>query len=314
MPQIVHDPDRMRALVVEARAAGRRVGFVPTMGALHAGHASLVARAASACDDVAVSIFVNPTQFGPQEDFARYPRTLAADAALLTPHGVRWIYAPEVSAVYPPGDATRIVVGGPAVRLEGERRPGHFDGVATVVCKLFLTVPANAAYFGAKDWQQTLVVKSMVRDLGLPIEIVVCPTVREADGLAMSSRNAYLSAAERLRAVALSESLGQAEQLWAAGADAAAIERMMRETMEARGIVVDYATVADSESLEPLAADAVQAMALVAGRLGSTRLIDNRELRDRGPSAARNTPDQGHTPDSGRTPDSCHTPDHGQAR
>ena len=313
MPQIVHDPDRMRALVVEARAAGRRVGFVPTMGALHAGHASLVARAASACDDVAVSIFVNPTQFGPQEDFARYPRTLAADAALLTPHGVRWIYAPEVSAVYPPGDATRIVVGGPAVRLEGERRPGHFDGVATVVCKLFLTVPADTAYFGAKDWQQTLVVKSMVRDLGLPIEIVVCPTVREADGLAMSSRNAYLSATERLRAVALSESLGQAEQLWAAGADAAASERMMRETMEARGIVVDYATVADSESLEPLAADAVQAMALVAGRLGSTRLIDNRELRDRGPSAARNTPDQGHTPDSGRTPDSCHTPDHGQA-
>ena len=300
MPQIVHDPDRMRALVVEAQAAGRRVGFVPTMGALHAGHASLVARAAGACDDVAVSIFVNPTQFGPQEDFSRYPRTLSADAALLAPHGVRWIYAPEVSAVYPPGDATRIVVGGPAVRLEGERRPGHFDGVATVVCKLFLTVPADAAYFGAKDWQQTLVVKRMARDLGLPIEIVVCPTVREADGVAMSSRNAYLSATERPRAVALSESLWQAEQLWAAGADAAAIERMMRETMEARGIVVDYAAVADSESLEPVAADAVQAVALVAGRLGSTRLIDNRELRDRSPSAARSTPDQGHTPDQGQ--------------
>ena len=137
MPEIVHDPDRMRALVVEARAAGRRVGFVPTMGAIHAGHASLVARAAACCDDVAVSIFVNPTQFGPQEDFARYPRTLAADAAVLEPHGVRWIYAPDVAAVYPPGDATRIVVGGPAVPLEGERRPGHFDGVATVVCKLF---------------------------------------------------------------------------------------------------------------------------------------------------------------------------------
>ena len=301
MQQIVHEPDRMRALVTEARAAGRRVGFVPTMGALHAGHASLVAGAASACDDVAVSIFVNPTQFGPQEDFARYPRTLAADAALLAPHGVRWIYVPEVSAVYPPGDATRVVVGGPAVRFEGERRPGHFDGVATVVCKLFLTVPADAAYFGAKDWQQTLVIKRMVRDLGLPIEIVVCPTLREADGLAMSSRNAYLTAADRPRAVALWESLRQAEQLWAAGADAAAIERMMRETMEARGIAVDYAAVANPESLEPLAADAVQAVALVAGRLGTTRLIDNRELHDRGPSAARSTPDQGQTPNQGQT-------------
>ena len=284
MQQVVHDPDRMRALVDQARAAGRRVGFVPTMGALHAGHASLVAGAAAACDDVVVSIFVNPTQFGPQEDFTRYPRTLAADAALLEPHGVRWIYVPEVSAVYPPGDATRIVVGGPAARFEGERRPGHFDGVATVVCKLFLTVPADAAYFGAKDWQQTLVVKRMVRDLGLPIEIIVCPTVREADGLAMSSRNVYLSAADRLRAVTLSESLGQAEQLWSAGAAPAAIERMMRETMEARGVVVDYAALADPESLEPLAADAVRAVALVAGRLGSTRLIDNRELSVRGAS------------------------------
>ena len=159
----------------------------------------------------------------------------------------------------------------------------------------------NAAYFGAKDWQQTLVIKRMVRDLGLPIEIVVCPTLREADGLAMSSRNAYLTAADRPRAVALSESLRQAEQLWAAGADAAAIERMMRETMEARGIAVDYAAVANPESLEPLAADAVQAVALVAGRLGTTRLIDNRELRARGPFANRSTPDQAQTPDQGQT-------------
>jgi pantoate--beta-alanine ligase len=301
MPEIVHDPDRMRALVVEARATGRRVGFVPTMGALHAGHASLVARAAAGCDDVAVSIFVNPTQFGPQEDFARYPRTLSADAAVLEPHGVRWIYAPEVAAVYPPGDATRIVVGGPAVPLEGERRPGHFDGVATVVCKLFLTVPADAAYFGAKDWQQTLVVKRMVRDLGLPIEIVVCPTVREADGLAMSSRNAYLSAADRLRAVALSESLGQAEQLWIAGAAPTAIERTMRETMERHGIVVEYAVLVDPESLDPLTDHAFQAVALVAGRLGSTRLIDNRELCGRGTSAADNTPEPVPTPEPVQT-------------
>jgi pantoate--beta-alanine ligase len=287
MQQIVHDPDRMRALVDEARAAGRRVGFVPTMGALHAGHASLVVHAADACDDVAVSIFVNPTQFGPQEDFTRYPRTLAADAALLAPHGVRWIYAPEVSAVYPPGDATRIVVGGPAARFEGERRPGHFDGVATVVCKLFLTVPADVAYFGAKDWQQTLVIKRMVRDLGLPIEIVVCPTVRETDGLAMSSRNAYLSADDRSRAVALAEGLRLAEQLWAAGVPAAAIEQAMRDAMEARGVLVDYAALADPESLEPLGDDATRAVALVAGRLGSTRLIDNHAL------CVRGTPERG---------------------
>jgi len=287
MQQVVHDPDRMRALVNEARAAGQRVGFVPTMGALHAGHASLVARASRECDLVVVSIFVNPTQFGPQEDFARYPRTLAADTALLADHGVRWIYAPEASSVYPPGDATRVVVGGPAVRFEGERRPGHFDGVATVVCKLFLAVPADAAYFGAKDWQQSLVVKRMVRDLGLPIGIVVCPTMREPDGLAMSSRNAYLSAADRPRAVALSASLRRAAELWSAGADAAAIERAMRETLSAHGVVVDYAALADPESLEPLSNDAIRAIALVAGRVGSTRLIDNMELPTRG------TPERG---------------------
>ncbi len=287
MQQVVHDPDRMRALVDEARAAGQRVGFVPTMGALHAGHISLVARAAHECDVVAVSIFVNPTQFGPQEDFTRYPRTLATDTALLAAHGVRWIYAPELSTVYPPGDATRIVVGGPAMRFEGERRPGHFDGVATVVCKLFLAVPAHTAYFGAKDWQQTLVVKRLVHDLGLPIRIIVCPTMREPDGLAMSSRNAYLSAADRHRAVALSESLRRAAQLWSAGADAAAIEQAMRETLSAQGVAVDYAALADPDSLEPLSNGAARAIALVAGRLGSTRLIDNMELPTRG------TPERG---------------------
>jgi len=286
MHQIVSDPARMRSLVAEARAAGRRVGFVPTMGALHAGHASLAARAARECDDVAVSIFVNPTQFGPQEDFARYPRSLTADVELLAPHGVRWIYAPEVDAVYPPGDATRISVGGPAVRFEGALRPGHFDGVATVVCRLLLAVPAEAAYFGAKDWQQTLVVKRMTTDLGLPVRIVVCPTVREPDGLAMSSRNAYLSAVERLRAVALVESLRAAERLWTAGGTVTAIERAMREVMQTRDVAVDYAALADPDSLEPLADDAVRAVALVAGRLGTTRLIDNALLPSRGAAAA----------------------------
>ena len=282
MQEPVTDPLRMRSLVLEARAAGRRVGFVPTMGALHAGHASLVERAARECNDVAVSIFINPTQFGPQEDFTRYPRTRAADCALLEPIGTRWIYAPEVSAVYPPGDATRIVVGGPALRFEGALRPGHFDGVATVVCRLLQAVPATTAYFGAKDWQQTLVVRRMVTDLGLPVEIVVCPTVREADGLAMSSRNAYLASAERHQAVALFDSLKAAEQLWSAGAGTTLIEQAMRETMRAGGVVVDYAAVADPETLEPLAEDAERAVALVAGRLGATRLIDNIVLPCRG--------------------------------
>ena len=277
---LIGEPAAMREAVSAARAAGRRVGFVPTMGALHAGHVSLVARATQECDDVAVSIFVNPTQFGPGEDYGRYPRTLAADLALLAPHGVRWVYTPDAAAVYPPDDATRVVVAGPAEGFEGTIRPGHFTGVATVVCRLLLAVPADVAYFGAKDWQQTLVVRQMVRDLGLPVTIVVCPTVREADGLALSSRNAYLSAAERPRATALFASLERAEDAWRAGADVAAIEAVMRGPLVAAGVVIDYATVVDAESLQPPQAGR-PAVALVAGRLGTTRLIDNRELPPR---------------------------------
>jgi pantoate--beta-alanine ligase len=277
---LIGGPAAMREAVSAARAAGRRVGFVPTMGALHAGHVSLVERAARECDDVAVSIFVNPTQFGPGEDYGRYPRTLDADLALLAPHGVRWVYAPDAAAVYPPDDATRVVVAGPAEGFEGTIRPGHFTGVATVVCRLFLAVPADVAYFGAKDWQQTLVVKRMVRDLGLPVSIVVCPTVREADGLALSSRNAYLSVAERPRATALFASLERAEDAWRAGADVAAIEAAMRGPLMAAGMAADYATVVDAESLQP-PQPGRPAVALVAGRLGTTRLIDNRELPPR---------------------------------
>jgi pantoate--beta-alanine ligase len=282
-PRSIRPPAEMRAAVLAARAAGRRVGFVPTMGALHAGHLSLVDRAAAECDDVAVSIFVNPTQFAPGEDFDRYPRSPEADAALLADRGVRWIHVPSVADVYPPGAATSVVVAGPAVRFEGAIRPGHFSGVATVVCRLFHAVPADAAYFGAKDWQQTLVVRRMVSDLGLPIEICVCPTVREPDGLAMSSRNAYLAAAERQRATALSASLAVAEAAWRAGAPVESIESDMRGLLESRGIAVDYAVVVDAESLEPLAAAAAPAIALVAGRLGATRLIDNRQLPPRSP-------------------------------
>jgi pantoate--beta-alanine ligase len=281
---LIGAPAAMREAVSASRAAGRRVGFVPTMGALHAGHVSLVERAARECDDVAVSVFVNPTQFGPGEDYARYPRTLDADLALLAPHGVRWVYAPEAAAVYPPDDATRIVVEGPALGFEGAIRPGHFTGVATVVCRLLLAVPADVAYFGAKDWQQTLVVKRMVRDLGLPVEIVVCPTVREADGLALSSRNAYLSPAERPRAAALFASLAQAEEAWKRGADVAALEAVMRAPLVAAGVAIDYATVVDADSLAPPTAGR-PAVALVAGRLGTTRLIDNRELPPRSSGA-----------------------------
>jgi pantoate--beta-alanine ligase len=279
--RLITDPAAMRAEVLAARAAGRRVGFVPTMGALHAGHVSLVEHAAAACDDVVVSIFVNPTQFGPGEDYARYPRTPDADTAAIRGRKVRWVFAPTAEAIYPAGWSTRITVDGPARRFEGELRPGHFSGVATVVCRLFLAVPAEAAYFGAKDWQQTLVVKRMVLDLGLPIDLVVCPTVREPDGLAMSSRNAYLTAADRGRAVALFESLELAGRMWSSGREAGEIEHHMRHHMESRGVAVDYAAVVDAQSLEPPTGRDAAVRALVAGRLGSTRLIDNCELPPR---------------------------------
>jgi pantoate--beta-alanine ligase len=277
---VITDPNALRDEVLAARAAGRTVGFVPTMGALHPGHLSLVEQAARECDDVAVSIFVNPTQFGPGEDFQRYPRALDHDLERLAPLRVRWVFAPTEEAMYPRGAATRVVVEGPASGFEGAIRPGHFSGVATVVCRLFAVVPANRAYFGAKDWQQSLVVKRMVRDLGLPIDVVVCPTVREPDGLAMSSRNAYLSADDRTRAVALFESLAEAAGAWDMGADGNAIESAMRRHLESRGIVVDYAAVADADTLGAVIAGR-PAVALVAGRLGSTRLIDNRLLPPR---------------------------------
>ena len=281
-PTTIADPQRMHRDVLAARHRGRRIGFVPTMGALHAGHVSLVDHAAAECDDVVVSIFVNPTQFGPDEDFTRYPRSIDADIAAVAGRGVTWLFAPSADAIYPPGWATRVVVDGPARRFEGELRPGHFSGVATVVCRLFQAVPADVAYFGAKDWQQTLVVKRMVRDLGVPVEIAVCPTIREPDGLAMSSRNAYLLADERSRATAIHESLMLAERAWCAGDDIAAIEHAMRTHLAARGVAVDYAAIVDRESLEPLSSPVANAIAIIAGRLGTTRLIDNHPLPTRG--------------------------------
>jgi pantoate--beta-alanine ligase len=273
-PVVETDPFRIRELVVAARRAGRRVGFVPTMGALHAGHASLVERAAAECDDVVVSIFVNPKQFGPREDLDRYPRTLAADVALVGGKGARWVFAPEASTAYPAGHATSVVVAAPAADFEGAVRPGHFSGVATVVCWLFQVVPADVAYFGAKDWQQTVVVRRMVADLAIPIDVEVCPTIREPDGLAMSSRNAYLSPDERRRAVALHEGLQAAAARWREGAEIAVVEEAIRAALLARDIAVDYARVVDPDTL--LApGPGTAAVALVAGRLGATRLLDN---------------------------------------
>ena len=276
--QVEESPARMTAALRAARAAGRRVGFVPTMGALHAGHASLVAAAAAVCDDVVVSIFVNPTQFGPHEDFTRYPRPLAADLALLDSLGVRWAFTPSVAGVYPDGQGAVAPVGGPAEPFEGAIRPGHFAGVAAVVKRLFEIVPADVAFFGAKDWQQTRVISRLVRDEAIPIEVVVCPTVREPDGLAMSSRNAYLTPAERARAGALHAGLAAAEACWISGERIAVAEAALRQTLEARGITCDYAAIVDPESLAPLEHAHGPAIALVAGRLGSTRLIDNRHL------------------------------------
>jgi pantoate--beta-alanine ligase len=280
--RVVKDLETIRSLVLASRAAGRRVGFVPTMGGLHAGHASLVAEASAMCDDVVVSIFVNPTQFCAGEDFARYPRTFEADLACLATQGVRWVFAPTAEVVYPPDHATRVVVRGPALPFEGESRPGHFEGVATVVCRLFLAVPADIAYFGAKDWQQTLVVRRLVADLGLPITITVCPTIRDADGLALSSRNSYLTADERVRAAAIPAALEAAESAWQKGTAIPHIEADLRTALERAGIVVDYGVIVDRETLE--APPTASAIALVAGRLGSTRLIDNRLLEPRSPA------------------------------
>jgi pantoate--beta-alanine ligase len=221
----------MRHIVLAARAAGKSVGLVPTMGALHEGHLTLIDAARAECDLVAATIFVNPTQFGPNEDFKSYPRDMAKDVSLLGGRGCELVFAPTDTEMYRPGHATFVEIGTLGHVLEGEIRPTHFRGVATVVLKLFQLAPANRAYFGRKDYQQTLVVRRMVADLNVPIEIRVCPTVREPDGLAMSSRNAYLSADERQRALALSRSLKLAEQMAAGGERNAEVIRsaMQRE-------------------------------------------------------------------------------------
>lgn len=258
---------------------GQTVGLVPTMGYLHEGHLALVAAARAANAIVAVSIFVNPAQFGPNEDFSRYPRDEARDLRLLAAAGVDWVFLPPPAEMYPPGYQTYVEVRDVTTRLEGAVRPGHFAGVATVVAKLFNLVQPTRAYFGQKDAQQVVVLRRMVRDLNFPLELVVRPTEREPDGLARSSRNVYLNPEERVAALCLSRALHAAEAQWQAGArNGATLRAAMQAVLDAEPLArPDYVSVADPETLEELQAIAPGqgALASLAVRIGRTRLIDN---------------------------------------
>ncbi len=264
----------------ERNDGGNTIGLVPTMGALHAGHASLIRAAAASCGRVAVSIFVNPTQFGPNEDFARYPRTFEADCALAEAEGADVVFAPSVEELYPAGAATFVEVGGLGDRLDGASRPGHFRGVATVVAKLMIAAEPERAFFGQKDAAQVAVLRRMVADLRLATEIVVCPIVREADGLALSSRNVYLSPEEREWALTLSRAVRQAEALFASGERRAAkITQAASITFaEMPQIRVDYISVVDWATLEPVEIATPGSLFAVAAWVGATRLIDNTVL------------------------------------
>jgi pantoate--beta-alanine ligase len=259
------------------RSAGRRIGLVPTMGYLHEGHLALVDEARRGADAVIMSIFVNPLQFGPGEDLARYPRDLPRDRALAAGRGVDALFTPSVDLMYPPGSEVRVIPGGTADRWEGAARPGHFIGVLTVVAKLFHLVQPDFACFGRKDIQQLTLIRQMVRDLDWAIDIVAVPTVREADGLALSSRNAYLSSDDRRRAVALSRALRTAREAWKGGENqAAAIEaRMRRELRGEPGVLVEYIAIAEPEALAPVMTADARTVVAIAARVGGTRLIDN---------------------------------------
>lgn len=279
--KIVASASKMQAAAQEWRARGRRIGFVPTMGNLHAGHLSLVRLAKQRADVVVVSIFVNPTQFGPNEDFAAYPRTFAADRALCAREGVDVVFHPAVAELYPAGASVAVVETALARTLCGAARPGHFDGVCTVVAKLFHVVQPHVAVFGEKDAQQLRIVRRLVRDLCFPVEIVSGPTVRAADGLALSSRNQYLTPAQRRQGVCLRRALDEAERRFAAGErDPQILAQAMRALIAGyRAAKVDYVEIVDDESLQPLAGPIVRpALAALAVWVGQPRLIDNTVL------------------------------------
>jgi pantoate--beta-alanine ligase len=275
--RIIHDIREMQQASRAVRLGGLSIGFVPTMGALHEGHLSLVRRARTHASVIVVSIFVNPLQFGPAEDFARYPRTLQSDCALLEREGVDLVFAPPTEQMYPPGATTVVYVEGLSERLDGRSRPGHFRGVSTVVAKLFHIVQPDCAVFGQKDAAQVAVLRRMVRDLNMPVELIVAPIARDADGLALSSRNAYLSADERRQSLVLYRALQQVEALANAGeADAERLRAAgLAVVAEESAAKVDYFEVVDADTLEPVASVAEGALVAVAANFGNTRLIDN---------------------------------------
>lgn len=274
---VVQTPAELQTWALEQRAAGRRIGCVPTMGCLHAGHLSLVARARAASDRVVLTLFVNPAQFGPNEDFARYPRTAERDLALCREHGVDVVFMPWDGDMYLPDHSVYVVEERLGNGLCGAARPGHFRGVCTVVAKLFNLALPHVAVFGQKDYQQVAILQRLVRDLNFPVEIVVAPIVREADGLAMSSRNRNLAPDERRRALGLSRSLRLAQDAFAAGADdaTAVCGRMRALLTEPFGLRVDYVSAVDGATLEPAARLAPGVVVAVAAFAGATRLIDN---------------------------------------
>lgn len=284
--ELIHTVAWMKQVAGEARAGDRILGLVPTMGALHEGHLSLVREARRQCSPTVVSIFVNPKQFGPSEDFQKYPRAFEADRAALEKLGVDYLFAPSAEEMYPPGFSTRVAVEGLGDRLEGRSRPGHFQGVTTVVLKLFEIVQPRFAFFGRKDAQQVRIIRQMSGDLNLYPEIVTCPIVREPDGLALSSRNAYLTKDERRAATVLYRALEiLRRQILAGQRDAASLLASMRQVVESEpGVSLDYAEIVDADSFESVMACRKVCYALVAARVGATRLIDNALIEQAGDS------------------------------
>lgn len=282
--QILKTVEQARGFVRKLRQNGATVGLVPTMGALHEGHLSLVRMGTSQCDHTIATIFVNPTQFAAGEDLGKYPRTLQADLDGLRSVNAAAVYVPDADQIYPPGFSTAVQPPQVSRTLEGEFRPTHFQGVATVVLKLFNILPATHAFFGQKDYQQLRVIQDMVRDLDVEIEVVACPIIRDPDGMAMSSRNRYLSEAERSRGLRLSQALAAAQDLFQGGERSVkTLENVLHESLLADGPEngvdsIDYATVVDATTLAPIERIDNDAVALIAARVGQTRLIDNRLL------------------------------------
>ena len=284
--ETIHTVGWMKQVAAETRKNDRVLGFVPTMGALHEGHLSLIRAAQKQCAPVVVSIFVNPKQFGPSEDFQKYPRTLEADRAALESLGVDYLFAPPPEEIYPPGFRTAVVVEGLSERLEGRSRPGHFRGVTTVVLKLLEIVQPRLAFFGRKDAQQVRIIRQMVGDLNVDSEIVVCPIVRESDGLALSSRNRYLNEGDRRAATALYRSLESVSREIAAGErDAARLLAGLRRVIDSEpSVSLDYAEIVDADTLEPVVSLRSVCYVLLAARVGGTRLIDNALIEQTGES------------------------------